>query len=98
MRKYFRKPGRCEVGQFMTSTEIAARCNADLRGMVTPKRITQVMKLQGYSLKHTKFGNGFVVVPRTYEEISQSSIETATEVLRQEKAAREAKQLTIETS
>ena len=93
IRKYFRKPDKLEVGQFMSSAEIAARCNADLRGQISHKRITQVMKLLGYKLKHTKYGNGFIVVPRTYEEISMASINTATDLLRQERALD--RQLTI---
>ena len=84
--RYYRKATATDVGQFLTTTEIVARCAADLRGQLSTKKMGQVLKNQGFKMRAIHGKRGYIVVPRTYEEISMDSINTATDLLRQERA------------
>ena len=97
LQRYYRKPEHMEAGAFLTTTEIVARCSADLRGMLSTKKMGQALKRCGFASKAANGRRGYILVERTYEEINMGRINAATDILRQEKAAREAKQLTIES-
>lgn len=80
--RYYRKPERTELGTFLTTTEIVARCSADLRGMLSAKKMGQALKRLGYKQHTIKGKRGYVVVERTYEEINLAQREEAADARR----------------
>ena len=96
--KYYREPQPGEVGTYLSSTDIITRCNVDMRGQLSPQKMGQAISRLGIKSRKSHGQRGYILVERTYEEISQGRINTATDILRQERQAQaraEAKQLSF---
>lgn len=77
LRRYYRRPEGIELGAFLTTTEIVARCSADLRGMLSAKKMGQALKRLGFRQHATAGKRGYILVERTYEEIDLARREDA---------------------
>lgn len=78
--RYYRKPEGVELGIFLSTTEIVARCSADLRGMLSARKMGLALKKLGYKQCTIHGKRGYVLVERTYEEIDLARREAASQV------------------
>lgn len=73
--KYFRPAEKYECPSFFTVSEIMARCEADLRGRLSATRMGQVLSQRlGYEARKRNGRRGYLLVERTYDEISQERL------------------------
>lgn len=78
--RYYRRPEGDEVGTFLTTTEIVARCSADLRGVLSTKKMGQALKKLGHAQHTIRGKRGYVLVERTFEEITQHRFSDAYDI------------------
>lgn len=86
LQRYYRKPDALELGVFLTTTEIVARCSADLRGQLSTKRMGQALKRLGFRQRSTGGKRGYILMERTFEEIMLQRTTEAEQVLREERS------------
>lgn len=71
VRKYFRKPLDYESPLFYSATEVMARCNVEVRMLLSPNRIGYALKNMGVDSVYRKGKKGYLLVERTSEEIEK---------------------------
>ncbi len=76
---YFRKPSGSEHGQFMTTARIMERISGALTQKLSPVNVGRAMVELGFEKRFHKHTRGFIVIPRTAEEMQNLQVRMAME-------------------
>ncbi|MCQ2295706.1 MAG: hypothetical protein MJZ67_08660, partial [Bacteroidales bacterium] len=77
--KYYRHPQPLEMGVFYTASEVMARINVDVRGMMNVGRVGSALTRMGFKSKFIHGKKGYVLVERSFDEINHLQHEMAYE-------------------